>query len=197
MHRDEAGRARAIADWYHVRGGDALLIWVVTAPLRRDFSTDEALLTSNSRVVRTLLHTARQATTTIRAWRDGLCDLEGKRIGAVKRIFPMMILEQALPWDASAARLFARACKEEGLLQDAKAQPLVTLDIGTLEALTTAPKPPLLIALVAEHAGNAARSRPLRSFIEKKGLPMEPDAVSTRAQFEKLVKSCRKRLGVS
>ena len=185
-----------IADWFHVRGGDALLIWVITAPVRREFNDDEALFNANGRLLRGLLRVARLTSQTVDAWRDGLCSPGGKRIGQVKRIFPLALLEDHLPQDATSRRLFAKICKEEGLLTDEKIRPLGMIDIGTVEALVEAPKPPSLLTLVAKHAGSPQRSRPLREFIAKQGHPVEPDADMTDQAFRKLTRGVRKTLGI-
>ncbi|NUP89089.1 MAG: hypothetical protein HUU25_04625 [Candidatus Sumerlaeia bacterium] len=197
QHRNGEGRERPIADWFHVRGPEAMLAWVVTAPLRRDFHDDEALWTSNGRMISALTHAAREATVTLEEWRAGRCQPGGKRPASVKVIHPVAIVEREVPLDAALVKLLAALFKEEGLLQDKIFAPLTLVSVGAIEALARLEKPPSLLSLLSKRAKSAQRTAPFSIFLEKQGLPASAGGTETAAAFDKLVKAMRKMLGVA
>lgn len=196
-HRTAEGGERAIADWYHVKGADAVLVWVTTATLRRDFAHDATLREGNGRLAGALEWVARETAATVEAWGAGLCRPGGKRLAQIKRIFPLLVLERDFPQDAAFHRLLAAHLKETGITLDRRCQPITTLDLATLEALAAMAKPPSLVALLAKRAGGRARAMPLGQFVEKQGMLRHVDRAETQARFEKLVKAVRKSLAVS
>lgn len=196
IHRDASGRPRPIADWFHVRGKDAVLLWTVTASVRRDFATDEDMTNHNTRLVRGILEAAREMTTTVEAWRAGLCDPCGKKIGQVKRIFPVIILERDIPQDITLHRLLAKAMKDENLLGDALLQPLRTIDLSALEILASRESPPWLVPLIAKWSESPQKNQPLIKFMVKEGYPAKLETEDSAITFDKLVKRLRKSIGV-
>ncbi|MBN1478235.1 hypothetical protein JXA47_15880 [Candidatus Sumerlaeota bacterium] len=188
---------RITVDWWQVRGSDALFIAVVSASLRRDFPDDDTQANANGRLLGGLLHAARQITEITEAWRGGKIAPAQKKIGQIRRIFPLVILERDFPQDAALHRLMAKVFREEGLMGDAKMQPLTTLEIGNLEALATMEKPPSLLTLVTKRAASPLKNQPFSAFLETEGFPTQLTSEAVIGEFEKLVKTVRKSLGIT